>query len=61
MIIREKGCFLKQCSNCRYWEREPVDNGHVCVNADSFFCSDWREEDDFCDAWGRKEDEPEGD
>ena len=46
---------LKYCKNCKYWEEEPIDHGHVCVNADSCFCSDWREEDDSCEAWKGKE------
>lgn len=46
---------LKLCKHCQYWVEEAIDFGHVCVNANSIHCSDWREEEDSCPQWTRKE------
>jgi len=39
---------LEVCANCRYWEYEEIDQGHVCVNDRSCFFCDWTEGDDYC-------------
>ena len=36
------------CGTCKYHQHEDVDNGWVCVNPDSDYCSDWTEYNDYC-------------
>lgn len=36
------------CRTCQYWCYEDVDQGHVCVNADSYYLAEWTEEDNSC-------------
>lgn len=36
------------CGSCRYHKYEDIDDGWVCTNADSDYCSDWTEYDDCC-------------
>ena len=39
------------CGTCRYHRHEDVDDGWVCVNADSDFCTEWTDYEDCCDEW----------
>lgn len=39
------------CGTCKWHHHESVDDGWVCVNADSDFCTDWTDYDDCCDEW----------
>lgn len=36
------------CGNCKYHVFENIDDGYVCVNSDSEYCSDWTEYADSC-------------
>ena len=36
----------KHCENCRYYEHEDIDDGYVCVNGDSNYCTDWSGKDE---------------
>lgn len=43
------------CGTCKYHQHESIDDGWVCVNSYSDFCSDWTDYDFCCDEWeGRK-------
>jgi hypothetical protein len=43
------------CGNCKWHRHEDIDDGWVCVNADSEHCTDWTEYKDTCEDWeGRK-------
>lgn len=43
---------MKQCcGTCKYHRHEDIDDGFVCVNADSDRCTDWTEYEDSCSAW----------
>lgn len=47
----EKEC----CGTCTYHQHESIDDGLVCVNSYSDYCSDWTDYDFCCDEWeGRK-------
>lgn len=41
----------QRCETCRYHCHEDIDDGWVCVNADSAHCTDWTEDDCGCDQW----------
>ena len=36
------------CENCKWWQHESITDGYVCCNAQSPYCSDWKEADDSC-------------
>lgn len=38
----------KCCGKCKYHRHEDIDNGWVCCNPDSDYCSDWTEYNDYC-------------
>lgn len=42
---------LRRCGTCDYYEHEGIDDGYVCVNAASIYCTEWVNADDVCDAW----------
>lgn len=46
----------RKCENCRYYEHEDIDDGYVCVNDNSEYCTDWVEPDNFCRDWSGKDD-----
>lgn len=39
------------CGNCKYHQHEDVDDGWVCTNSESDYCSDWTEYEDWCPDW----------
>lgn len=41
----------KDCESCRWHYHEDVDDGYVCVNADSSKCTEWTSDDDSCGEW----------
>ena len=41
----------KCCENCRYYRHEEIDDGYVCVNDDSEYCTDWVEPEHWCEEW----------
>lgn len=46
------------CGTCRWHEHEHIDDGWVCVNAESRYCTDWTDDSDSCEEReGRKENE----
>lgn len=47
----------KRCDNCEYYCFEPIDQGYVCVNDDSDYCTDWVEPDHCCADWVRKDED----
>lgn len=47
--------MTKLCSNFRWHMHEDIDDGFVCVNSDSEYCTDWTEEDFSCPDWEEKE------
>ena len=49
-------CMNKSCETCRYYEYESIDDGYVCVNSDSEYCSDWVEPEHCCEDWSKKDD-----
>ena len=44
------------CGNCKYHHHEDIDDGWVCVNDASEYCTDFTEYADVCPDWeGRKQ------
>ena len=43
------------CGNCKYHKHEDIDDGWVCVNTDSEYCSDWTEYTDSCDEFTERD------
>ena len=43
--------MMKCCGVCKWWTYEEIDQGYICVNADSRHCADWTEKDDNCEKW----------
>lgn len=41
----------KCCGTCKWHKHEPIDDGWVCVNADSDHCTDWTDYDYCCEEW----------
>lgn len=39
------------CRTCKYHHHEDIDDGWVCVNADSEYVADWVEFNHYCDFW----------
>ena len=39
------------CGTCKYHHHENVDDGWVCVNDESDYCTDFTEYDDTCNEW----------
>ena len=49
--IWEEDQLDRKCENCLYYEHEDIDDGYVCVNDDSDYCTDWVEPDFSCIDW----------
>lgn len=45
----------KCCRTCQWHEHESIDDGYVCVNADSEHCTDLTENEDCCEEWEENE------
>lgn len=43
------------CGTCKYHKHESIDDGWICVNADSEYVADWTEYDFCCDEWEGRE------
>lgn len=41
----------KCCGTCRWHQHEYVDDGWVCVNDISEYCTDWTDYEWSCDEW----------
>ena len=41
----------KKCGTCKHHYHEDIDDGWVCVNPRSRFCTDWTEYEDTCEEW----------
>lgn len=39
------------CGTCKWHEHEYIDDGWVCTNSDSYYCTDWTEYEDTCSFW----------
>ena len=39
------------CKTCKYWQYEEIDQGHVCVNDDSYYLAEWTDKDNYCERW----------
>ena len=39
------------CGTCRHHVHEDVDDGWVCVNQGSIYCTEWTEYDNCCEVW----------
>lgn len=37
------------CGNCKYHVHEEIDDGWVCTNEQSRYCTDWTEYEDSCE------------
>ena len=46
----------RKCENCRYYEHEDIDDGYVCVNDNSEYCTDWVEPEHCCEEWSEEDD-----
>lgn len=50
----ENGIKIR-CSNCRWHDTDnPEWDAYICVNGDSPYCSEWTDDDDYCEAWEAK-------
>lgn len=47
---------MRICKDCKWWQYEEIDQGHICCNSESHKCAEWTEEDYFCDEWEKKDD-----
>ena len=45
---------LKECANCQYYEHEDIDDGYVCVCADSEYVTEWRAPYETCGSFAEK-------
>lgn len=45
----------KCCGTCKWHEHEDIDDGWVCVNAESDNCAAWTEYGDSCEEWEGRE------
>ena len=43
------------CGTCKWHQHESVDDGWVCVNDRSEYCTDWTDYKDYCEDWEGKE------
>lgn len=41
----------KCCGNCKWHEKEDIDQGYICVNGNSENVADWTEDEDCCQEW----------
>ena len=50
----EEECKMNKkqcCGTCKYHVHESIDDGWVCVNSDSEYCTDWTDYDHYCDEY----------
>ena len=45
----------ERCENCKWRRHEDINDGYVCVNAESDRCADWVEDYDGCECWEGKD------
>lgn len=45
------------CGTCKWHWYENIDEGFVCTNIDSEYCTDWTDYADSCEDWEGKDDE----
>lgn len=52
-MISEKGetVFPPCCGTCKYHHHESIDDGWVCVNPESDYCTEWTEDGEQCPKW----------
>ena len=43
------------CENCKYWQYEDIDRGHVCVNDKSYYLAEWTENNQSCEEFERND------
>lgn len=43
------------CGTCKWHQREDIDDGWVCVNDRSEYCTDWTDYKDCCEDWEVKD------
>ena len=56
-ILKKGEAMNKECcGTCKWHKLENVDEGWVCVNADSDNVADWTEYEDSCMEWEAKDD-----
>lgn len=41
----------KICGTCKWHKHEGIDDGWVCVNDRSDYCTDWTDYEDTCEDW----------
>lgn len=44
-----------KCATCKYHYFKKIDQGYVCVNSDSEYCTEWTDDNDFCSEYEEKE------
>lgn len=44
----------KRCGTCKWHQHESIDDGWICANDESEYCTDWTEYDDWCQDWENK-------
>lgn len=52
-MVDEKEC----CGTCKWHEQEDIDDGWICVNADSEYCTCWTEYGDWCPDYEKRDEE----
>jgi len=48
-------CENKTCNTCKWWEKEDITDGMVCVNADSDDVTEWTDGNHSCKCWEKCE------
>ena len=43
------------CGTCKWHQHEDIDDGWVCVNDRSEYCTDWTDYKDCCEDWEGKD------
>ena len=46
----------KCCGTCKYHKHEVIDDGWICTNAESDYCTFLTEYGDYCEDWEGKDD-----
>jgi len=43
------------CGTCDWHKHEDVDDGWVCVNPGSIYCTEWTDFNDYCPEWEERQ------
>jgi hypothetical protein len=46
----------ERCETCHWHEHENIDDGYVCVNDKSSYCTEWTDDNFYCEKWEERND-----